>query len=79
MRESEIINRMLSVIGDGGGKHRGLWKFKNGIHSARLGGVREGFLEMTMPALRPEGDKPGLESRRYGRLALEGCWAVLGK
>lgn len=45
----------------------------------QAGGVKEGFLEMTMPALRPEGDKPGLESRRYGRLALEGCWAVLGK
>lgn len=43
-------------------------------------GVREGFLEVTIPALRPEGEKPaakpGLESSRYDRLAREGCQAV---
>lgn len=40
-------------------------------------GDREGFLGVTIPALRPEGErpaaKPGLGSSGYGTLALEGC------
>lgn len=51
---------------------------KRGLGGGARG--REGFLEVTISALRSEGErlaaKPGLEGSGYGRLALEGCPAV---
>lgn len=65
---------VLLGMGVGSTGHRG--NSRTG-HTLPVLGVREGFLEVTVPALRPEGGqpaaKPGLEGSRYGRLALEGC------